>query len=696
MVDAVILAVLGTLEYAILQHPNAIQPGEGAVLVMAFAGLLILGRRGLSWQQAQAIHAFLPDWAGRILSGSRQPVEPPPGLPEEAALASQALNAVLADAQALGRRLEELQEALVRDWRDVEEALRAGERQQVKAREARMKAAEQLGRASAELRSAFEHTLQLDRIELDQRLRADQWRLQAQAFTAFLDQVKGGLEQFENLLEELRDTFPRLLREGDALARLANSGMRHGARLGMAVRGLVAHTPRLLEEAAARTEQFRQFRKASDELRDQAEALGRRLEMFRTEALDRTRAFGGVQGSLKVVDDAAQQAGLLAVNAAILAQQGGGTLGVQAIGGRLRHLAGQTSRGAAEIERALEAHARGLDRETAGLWDLQEVTESLLAAVQNLLRWSGHLDQQGQELERLLDSEVSHVDQVRQMSERAELALHEVGERSHAIETAMGRLWGVEAKLLPELERLSRSGNRLTDSGRELSRISQQNIEEIWGILGRHQEIRRTDAYRQIVSGELAQVLAPTAPDLDEASRLVWTRTSRGTRLVDAPKARPPRGWSDANGEVWLQLLGIDALGRPEPSALQRVEWFKGGREWQLELREELRSEDIRMNLLDVLRHSELQACFPDLQIRIAGEGVRLILAAPFAQLPVFLAGLALALPTGVGGWEGAVQPPVRPPEMEQAFLWTGPELEAGARALMRERIHALVQEFPG
>ncbi|HEX9081756.1 MAG TPA: hypothetical protein VF768_05720, partial [Holophagaceae bacterium] len=27
---------------------------------------------------------------------------------------------------------------------------------------------------------------------------------------------------------------------------------------------------------------------------------------------------------------------------------------------------------------------------------------------------------------------------------------------------------------------------------------------------------------------------------------------------------------------------------------------------------------------------------------------------------------------------------------------WTGPELEAGARALMRERLHALVQEFPG
>ncbi len=696
LIDGVILAALGSLEYAILSHPSAIQPGEGAVLVMVFAGLLILGRRGISWQRALALNAFLPDWAGRILRGSRQPVVPPPGLTEEADLASRALNAVLADAQAAGQALATLQEAVARDWREVDACLQDTERTQVQARQARHEAAERLAQASSELRAAFEDTLQLDRIELDQRLRADQWRLQAQSFTGFLEQVKAGLGQFENLLEELRDTFPRLLREGDALARLANSGMRHGARMGMAVRGLVAHTPRLLEEAAARTDQFRQFRKAADELRDQAEALGRRMESFRTEAMERNRAFGGVQGSLQTVDHAAQQAGLLAVNAAILAQQGGGTAGIQAIGGRLHQLAGQTTRGAAEIERALEVHARGLEHETAGLWDLQEVTESLLAAIQNLLRWAGRLDQQGQELERLLDSEVTHVDQVRQLSEQAELALHEVGERSHAIETAMGRLWSVEAKLLPELERLSRSGGRLSDAGGDLSRISQQNIEEIWGILGRHREIRRTQAYRQVVTGDLAHLLAVTDPEGESVARMVWARSSREFRLAAPLELIRPRGACTPDGACSLQLLGLDPLGMPEPSALQRVSWAEEGREWLLELQDSLCSEEARMNLFEGLRHSDLLNCFPGTQIRIAHEGVRLTLSEPFAQLPRFLAGLDLRLPLSAEALAAPPRPVVAVPGRIQVVLWTGPDLEPSTRSRVRERMHALAQEIPG
>ncbi|MDE3033281.1 MAG: hypothetical protein KGI56_06420, partial [Acidobacteriota bacterium] len=695
-IDAVILAALGSLEYAILSHPSAIQPGEGAVLVMVFAGLLILGRRGISWQRAQALNAFLPDWAGRILRGSRQPVVPPQGLTEEANLASQALNAVLADAQAAEQALAALQESVTRDWREVDACLQETERKQVQARQARHEAADRLAQASSELRAAFEDTLQLDRIELDQRLRADQWRLQAQAFTGFLEQVKAGLGQFENLLEELRDTFPRLLREGDALARLANSGMRHGARMGMAVRGLVAHTPRLLEEAAARTDQFRQFRKAADELRDQAEALGRRMESFRMEATERTRAFGGVQGSLQTVDHAAQQAGLLAVNAAILAQQGGGAAGIQAIGGRLRQLAGQTTRGAAEIERALEVHARGLEHETAGLWDLQEVTESLLAAIQNLLRWAGHLDQQGQELERLLDSEVTHVDQVRQLSEQAELSLHEVGERSHAIETAMGRLWSVEAKLLPELERLTRSGGRLSDAGSDLSRISQQNIEEIWGILGRHREIRRTPAYRQVVTGDLAHLLAVTDPEGESLARMAWARRSREFRLAAPQEPIRPRGTCTPEGACSLQLLGLDPLGMPEPSALQRVSWTKDGREWLLELQDSLRSEEARMNLFEGLRHSDLLTCFPGTLIRIAHEGVRLTLSEPFAQLPRFLAGLDLMLPLSAEALAATPRPVATVPGRIQVVLWTGPDLEPATRDRVRERIHALAQEIPG
>jgi len=695
VIDAIVLAVLGLLEYAILSHPSSIRPGEGAVLVMAFAGLLIIGRRGYTWQRELVRNAFLPDWAARVVAGSRERAQPPEGLSAELDLASKALNAVLADVQEARQSLADLREAVARDWREVDETLEAVQAQRARDREGRTQAAERIVRVGTELRSAFEDTLQLDRIELDQRLRADQWRLQAQAFVASLEQVKGGLDQFQNLVEELRDTFPRLLREGDALSRLANSGMRQGARLGMAVRGLVAHAPRLMEEAQTRTEQYRQFRKAADELRDQAEALGRRLEGFRSEALDRTRAFGGVQGSLKVIDQAAQQTGLLAVNAAILSQQGGGTAGVQAIGGRLRHLASQTSRGVAEVERAFEEHSRGLDHETAGLWDLQEVTESLLAGLQNLLRSAGRLDQQGQEMERLLDTQVTQVDQVRQMSERAELALHEVGERAHAIESAMGRLWAVEAKLLPELERLARGGGRLSDAGRELSSISQQNIEEIWRILGRHQEIRRTDAYRQVMSGELGRIVIPSPVQDGPYARLTWVRSRRRSRLGGGRGLPVPLGVRDAGGALHLRLLGQDALGMPEPSALLQPVWSREGREWRLDLREGLRGEDHRTGLLEALRHSDLEAWFPGLQTRITPEGALLIFPSAFGQLPRILAGLSLDLAFGPEGWEGPLRTPMPEPEATQAFLWTGPELDADLRRLLLRQVHGLVHEVP-
>ncbi|HEX9010636.1 MAG TPA: hypothetical protein VF804_09720 [Holophagaceae bacterium] len=695
-IDAVILAVLGLLEYAILSHPSSIQPGEGAVLVMAFAGLLILGRRGLSWQRDLALDAFLPDWVARVAAGSRQRVQPPQGLTSDADLTARALDAVLADIGDSRQALADLQEAVARDWREVDATLAEVQQQQAADRVNLGRAAERLATAGAELKAVFEDSLQLDRIELDQRLRADQWRLQAQAFVGSLEQVKTGLDQFENLVEELRDTFPRLLREGDDLGRLANSGMRHGARMGMAVRGLVEHTPRLLEEAKTRLDQFRHFRKAADELRDQAEALGRRLEGFRTDALDRTRAFGGVQGSLKIIDEAAQQAGLLAVNAAILSQQGsGGGAGVQAIGGRLRHLAGQTSRGVAEVERALEEHSRGLDHETTSLWTLQEVTETLLSGLQSLLRSATYLDQQGQELERLLDTQVAQVDHVRQMSEHAELALHEVGERARAIERAMGRLWAVEAKLLPELERLSRGGVRLTDSGRELSQISQQNIEAIWNILARHHEIRRSGAYRQVTAGELGTLLTPPAEGEGSPARVAWARALRRPRLGGTRMPPALRGTREADGTRRLRLLGLDALGLPEPSALQQLTWSRGGRDWRLDLREDLRSEDHRMALLETLRGSDLQACFPDLQTRITPEGAFLSLPFALGQLPAFLAGLGLDLPVGAEGWDGPLRAPAAVPDAMQAFLWVGPEADPLLRRETLRQVHGLVHEVP-
>ena len=215
-----------------------------------------------------------------------------------------------------------------------------------------------------------------------------------------------------------------------------------------------------MEDAQARTEWLRNLRQSADRVRDQTEALARRMEGFREEAQTRIRSFGGAQGSLKELDQVAQQTGLLAVNAAILAQQESGSSGLAAIGGRLRFLADQTTEGATRMERVLGDYQQGLERETAGLWDLQEVTQKLFSEVHELLRTAGHMDQHGQALERALEAHLGMVDQVRQSSERAELSLHEVSERAMALESAHGRQWSVEAKITPEQERLSRMGTR--------------------------------------------------------------------------------------------------------------------------------------------------------------------------------------------------------------------------------------------
>jgi hypothetical protein len=330
----------------------------------------------------------------------------------------------------------------------------------------------------------------------------------------------------------------------------------------------------------------------------------------------------------------AQQTGLLAVNAAILAQQGGGSTGLSAIGGRLRTLADQTAEGASDVERTMDAYQQGLSREMAGLWDLQEIAQQLVAGVQDLLRTVGRLDQQGEDLERALETHLGLVDQVRQASERAELSLHEVGERAGALESALVRQWGVEAKLTPERERLARQGSRLAEVGDELAIISQKNINEVWDILARHQEIRKAEAYRQITSGELPRMLAQSeAADL-AWNRIAWTRAQRRPRLAEAIESLPPLGRLDPDGGVRLLLLGQDALGGPEPSALEACACDATGRIWELRILGSLRTESHRLALLELLKASPLTACFSGLDMRISPEGAQLRLPSPYPGLP--------------------------------------------------------------
>ena len=690
-----LLACLGAVAYLLFLHAASLDPFEGAVLIMATAGLLWIGLGWWNWHQRLAQDGSLLDWIQRIRQGERRAMVPSKGLqgPDRRVVA--ALNTVIGDTQESQADLTALRQAMAREWRELDELLETIQGHHATDVKNRIQGGARLEALGRELKASLEDTLRLDHIELNHRLRADQHRFQGQAFRATLDQLRSGLEQFENLLEELQDSFPRLRREEESLGFLADAGLRQGARLGLAVQGLVAHTPKLVEDNQARIEVLRQFRHSADGVRDQTEALARRLESFREEAQTRIRSFAGAQGSMKGLDHVAQQTGLLAVNAAILAQQGGGGQGMATIGERLRTLADQTAEGASEMDRTLNEYQQGLERETAGLWDLQEVTQRLLAGVHELLRTAGHLDQQGEDLERALDTHLGQVDQVRQVSERAELSLHEVGERARALESALVRQWGVEAKITPERERLTRLGGRLADVGNELALISQKNIDEVWDILARHQDIRRAEAYRQVTSGNLPRLLA-ISDEADLAwNRIAWTRAQRRPRLAEATESLPPLGHRDPDGAVRVLLLGQDALDGPEPSGLESWRCDATGRIWDLHLLETLRTESHRLALLELLKESPLTACFPGLEMRISPEGAQLRLPSPYPGLPSFLAGLGLELPLEPGLWDHAFRPVKPRTPTVQNLAWIGPGASGSALHQGLHLIHTWIKDDP-
>jgi hypothetical protein len=398
---------------------------------------------------------------------------------------------------------------------------------------------------------------------------------------------------------------------------------------------------------------------------------------------------------MKGLDQVAQQTGLLAVNAAILAQQGGGSTGLSAIGGRLRTLADQTAEGASDMERTMDGYQQGLDREATGLWDLQELARHLLVGVQELLRTVGRLDQQGEDLERALETHLGLVDQVRLASERAELSLHEVGERASALESVLGRQWGVEAKLTPEGERLARLGSRLAEVGGELAITSQKNIDEVWDILARHQETRKAGAYRQITSGELPRMLVNSEAAELAWNRIAWARAQRRPRLAEGIDNLPPLGRPDPDGGIRLLLLGQDALGGHEPSALEACVCDTTGRIWELQILASLRTESHRLALLELLKASPLTACFPGLELRISPEGAQLRLPTPYPGLPGFLAGLELELPLEPGLWGHSFRLVLPRPAAIQRLVWLGPESGGGKDNHSLRLIHSWVKDDP-
>ncbi len=693
--ELAMLPCLGVVAYILFRFSHRLGALEGALLMTAAAGLIGLGRHGWIWYRTLQGESSLEAWAQRTLAGERLPLQPGAVVPS-AGVFPLALNAVLQDAGGLREEVAQLREAVAREWRDLDALLDSAEQGHAQAQEAVQLEGARRQALGGELREVLEEGLSLAGVEHDHRTRSEQQRLQGQVAIDALGQLLARLDQLGNLLEELQDSFPRLRREDDALKRLGDAGLRQGARLSLAVKGLVAHTPNLVADTRARQVSLQSLRQAADAVKDESEAMARRLEAFREETQVLIRAFDATQGSTRELDLAAQQTGLLAVNAAILGQQGGGGEGLLAIGGRLRTLSDQTAASTAELDRTLDRHREGLRRETVNLWDLQEVAGRLHASVQEVLRVAGRLDLDGLELERSLEAHLGVVDQVRQDSERAELSLREVGECAVGLATAQVCQWKVEAKLSPERDRIALVGGRLGGAVEALLRLGQAADGEAWGLLARQRLIQGSGAYQEL-TGRTPLPAWPEAPAQAPVwRRVAWARSRRRPRMAEAQGLDPrPSGRRCSDGSWALRLLGRDALGRAEPSALAFWDCDAEGLTWRFRLAEPLCTEPHREALLEALRESPLRDCLPGLVLRVTPLGVDLLLPSPYPGLPEFLAGLGLEMPLEAGAWERPIREVVSASLTVSHLLWLGPGAGGGLENPCLSLVHQWVRRMP-
>ena len=692
--ELAMLPCLGVVAYVLFRFGHRLGALEGALLITAAAGLIGLGRHGWIWYRTLQGESSLEAWAQRTLAGERLPLQPG-SLPPSAGTFPLALNAVLQDERHLRAEVAQLREAVAREWRDLDALLASAEQGHAEAQEVvDLEGARRQG-LGAELRQVLEDGFSLAGLEYSHRTRSEQQRQEGQVAAEAMGQLQARLDQLGCLLEELQDSFPMLRREEEALKRLGDAGLRQGARLALAVKGLMVNTPNLVADTRARQVSLQTLRQAADAVKDQSEAMARRLEAFREETQVLIRAFDATQGSTRELDLAAQQTGLLAVNAAILGQQGGGE-GLVAIGGRLRTLSDQTAASAADLDRSLDRHREGLRRETVNLWELQEVASRLQGSVQELLRVAGRLDLDGLELERSLDAHLGVVDQVRQDSDRVELSLREVGECAVGLATAQVRQWKVEAKLAPERERLAQVGSRLGSAVEALLRLGQAADGEAWGLVARQRLLQGSPAYQEL-TGTVAFPTWPEAPNQAPVwRRVAWARSRRRPRMAEAQQLEPrPSGRRCPDGAWAVRLLGRDALGRTEPSALATWDCDAEGLSWRFRLVDPLCTDIHREALLEALRESPLRDCLPGLVLKVAPQGVDLLLPSPYPGLPEFLAGLALEILLEAGVWDQSFRTVGTAPLAVSHLLWLGPAAGGGLRNPCLTLVHQWVRHLP-
>lgn len=697
LVDAAILAVLGLVAFLMLRFHGALTPLEGGILLAVVGFLLILGRRSLSWQRSLTVEAFLPEWAGRILAGDHRLVEPPPGLSEEQLQVAEVIN------QGLGAlaRSKHAQECLVSDylteWEATEEALRDLERERERSfnlQEALLKEMVVLGE---ELRHQVEAGSVQARVAERRRGLADAAisSLGANVDLA-LDQLKEGIERQEELLQEVRDTLPRLRRESDALAQMADRGLRRAARLAVTIRGVASHGAQMQEGVQERAVQLLRLRELALDIRELGEGLQRRALALRTGQ----ESLSDIEESLQGIDHVAKQTGLLAVNAAILSQEGRGSRGFQVIGSKIRLLSEQTTDGTAHVARLLGEHRLNAARESIETASLSEALQSLQTRLHELVLNAGRLDHQGQEMDRALESHQDLIRALEQAGEDAIEVLRELGPKSQGVEALVQRQRGAEQDLEGQQTQSFRTMERLGEGARALIRSQEDAHADLWFVLDRHESLRNSRVYRAFTQGQVSAHLE-TARSRRREEEAAWASAAdlRAQRnLILGAPPEPPRGLRGHRREerISLRMLEPDAYGLPRPAAITAFKSLSGGRVWEFQLAPDLRGEDGRLALLVGLRETLTELWIPGVDLVFTQDGVRLTLPFAYPNLPLLLAGLGAEMTLTYPHPEWNLLEPVPVAPTACTFAWVNARLAPHARHHLLQGLHDVLEHLPG
>jgi methyl-accepting chemotaxis protein len=698
IVDAGVMAVLGGAMALVLLHPGVLTPTEGALLMAGVGFLLILGRRAIAWPRAVPTQAFLPEWAERVLAGERRPTPPPHDLAPEQMLVAQALSLAMSEILSLRQELGFLKSTLAEDWAETDEELSRLELARENGILAQSKMIEEIEVLGQELRSRLDAPELAHRVTARTRGLGIDTDVDRALFQDEVEQFRHGMERLGELTDHIRDSVPRLRKEAEQLTALGFGAGRRSSRLWAAIQAMSGQAERLVNSSRSRRNGLAVLRGLGDRLHEEGDGLKRRLAQLRMKGESRALPLGRIEESLRAIDQVAHQTGLLAVNAAILAQEQRGSRGFQVIGSKIRLLAEQTALGAAEVSRGVAEHRQGLDTEERRLEELQEAVDQVLTALNEFQALHTQLDHQGMELERALESHQELVRSIEGAGKSAVEALKEIQARSEGVESAVTRQRAVEQETNRERQDLLSRVERIEEHAMRLMRSEESALADLWMVLDRHAQVRGSAPFRSFHSGRFDAMSLELdhlqRRERENWKRLEWSRSAH-RRVMPPRNDAQMEGITDAHGRGRLLLLRRDALGLARPSALEQLRCDVHGGVWTLQLRENLRSQESSLAMLVALREALTDHWVDQPEMLLTPEGVQIDLGGPFPDFPDLLAGLAVTVPIPEDAVNVQWRDVTPAPRMEQRFLWLHPSIDREGRSALFARLHEQVAYLP-